>query len=269
MTQGEFLLSAVASIPEASFFSEKTLSGHRPIWDEIKEQFPDALPDRKIWEYCCIILAAEFGRIMNGAPTKPRAIGFGVGREPIPAMLAARGFDVLATDAPLSPKIQKYWRDGDCHSNDVSELVYPKLCAPEIMRERVTFANVDMLDLSTIPSEWRGVDFVWSANSLDHLGSLAAGTKFIADSLQLLGSLGVACHTTEYNTNLSDAHVPVGDTVFYRAQDIRDMFSSFGARNTCDNFADLADVSEYPSGVIFPSTDNVICTSVALNFMKL
>ena len=59
---------------------------------------------RKLWEWCYILRAAEqHGKLVRGA----KAVGFGVGSEPLPAALAHFGLSVLATDR--APEASEGW----------------------------------------------------------------------------------------------------------------------------------------------------------------
>src|SRR5437868_2278891 len=57
---------------------------------------------RKQWEFCYILEAlAEAGLMEAGF----HGLGFGVGKEPISAILAQRGCEVLATDLPSDAEL--------------------------------------------------------------------------------------------------------------------------------------------------------------------
>ena len=63
---------------------------------------------RKVWEWVYILQAArQHGALQSGG----RAVGFGVGNEPLPAALAAHGLSVIATDlmGPDAPDSVENW----------------------------------------------------------------------------------------------------------------------------------------------------------------
>ena len=66
-------------------------------------------------------------------------------------------------------------------------------------------------------------DFVWSSCSLEHLGSLEAGARFVLDSLSLLKRGGIAVHTTEFNCSSNERTVEVGGCVIYRRRDLEEL----------------------------------------------
>lgn len=166
---------------------------------------PQPAYHRKNWEFAYILQALDVRGLL--APGK-RGLGFGVGREPLPGYMAVRGVDVMATDRPV-PGV---WAASGQYSAGVMDLpgVVPGMS--------VTHRAVDMTD---IPSDLHGrFDFVWSAGSLEHLGSLKRGLDFIWTSLDCLVPGGTAVHTTEYNLSSNGATVDSGEVVVYRQKDI-------------------------------------------------
>jgi hypothetical protein len=59
---------------------------------------------RKLWEHAYILSVLSRMRLIG---PRRKAIGFGCGRERIPAYLAARGVEVLATDAPSDETVNQ------------------------------------------------------------------------------------------------------------------------------------------------------------------
>ena len=181
------------------------------------EEF-DELPHyhRKQWEYVYLLQAlAETGMLRPGA----RGLGFGVGLEPIPAVLAKHGCDVVVTDLGASAAEDKGWRASQQHARELDELQRPKICSPDEFRARVRYRTQDMTALDDDLK--RGdFDFVWSLCALEHLGSLQAGMRFVEQSLACVRPGGVAVHTTEYNLSSNDDTLTGGATVVYRQRDI-------------------------------------------------
>lgn len=66
--------------------------------------------DRKVWEYV-IVLRTSRPRIRPECCARAAAMGFGVGTKPLPAALAARGLEVLATGRP--PRTSGTGPDGE------------------------------------------------------------------------------------------------------------------------------------------------------------
>ena len=75
----------------------------RPMWATTDEDPRDVLLHRKMWEWLFIAEALrERGLLGPGR----RGLGFGVGQEPLVALFAAQGCDVVATDQPH----ERRWR---------------------------------------------------------------------------------------------------------------------------------------------------------------
>jgi hypothetical protein len=173
-----------------------------------------ARANRKLWEhaYLAHVLAA-LGHLQPGQ----RGVGFGVGREPLVALFAGRGCRVVATDLPPDARDARGWSNTAQYAGGLEGLAYPALCDPIRFRESVTWQAVDM---RSIPTGLRNFDFCWSACSLEHLGSLAAGLDFIEASLATVRPGGLAVHTTEYNVGSNEATLEEGSTVLYRRRDL-------------------------------------------------
>ncbi|MGH9138154.1 MAG: methyltransferase, partial [Acidimicrobiales bacterium] len=170
---------------------------------------------RKVWEHAYI--AHVMAALGADAPSH-RGLGFGVGREPMVAYFAGRGNTIVATDLDPGDKRTRSWAETDQHAaGQLAELVRPELCDPADFATRVTWRAVDM---NEIPGDLDGFDFCWSACSLEHLGTLAAGLDFVERSLATLRPGGIAVHTTEFNVDSDDETVTEGPTVLYRRRDL-------------------------------------------------
>ena len=166
---------------------------------------------RKQWEYFFILQALyERGRLAPGMS----GLGFGVGREPLSAAIAAMGASVLATDLASAAA---GWDDIGRAAASLSELNIQKLCPDEDFKRLVSFREVDMRN---VPQDLPKVDFAWSACAFEHLGSLQRGVDFLIESSRLLKPGGVGVHTTEYNLSSNDKTVSEGDAVLYRRCDL-------------------------------------------------
>ena len=171
---------------------------------------------RKVWEFVWICrLLDERGALRPGA----RGLGFGTGREPLAALFAAQGCEVLATDQPAGDDA-RLWEASGSWGGGLEGLADPAVCPPEAFAERVRYRPVDM---NAVPADLTGFDFTWSACALEHLGSLEAGLRFVEVSVACLRPGGVAVHTLEYNVSSNDATVETGPTVVYRRRDLEDL----------------------------------------------
>lgn len=144
-------------------------------------------------------------------------LGFGVGREPLVAAIAARGPSVLATDLPPDHPLAAGWTASGEYGGSLDALNDRGICPERTFRDRVRFEFVDMREAGGLPGSY---DFVWSSCALEHLGSAEAGLRFLRASLARLKPGGVALHTTEYNVSSDSNTVDSGPVVLYRRRDL-------------------------------------------------
>ena len=149
---------------------------------------------RKQWEYAYVLSTARrLGLIAEGR----RALGFGVGQEPVPAVLAASGMQVLATDrdrlgAAAMPLLRNtLGQPGHARYRGLNNR---NILAPDLFDARVDFRFHDILGADPLPEDG-GRDLVWSCGVLHHLGSAAAVEQAIGQSVARLAPGGWALHT--------------------------------------------------------------------------
>jgi hypothetical protein len=172
------------------------------------------VPHRKLWEFVYVLRAAEqHGKAMAGC----RALGFGVGQEPIPAALASLGLSVLATDLALEDDRSGAWGQTGQHMSDVDALSFPDVVPDAVLRERVRTRSVDM---NAVPADLGRFDLIWSSCALEHLGSPEAGLAFVERTLELLEPGGVAVHTTELELTARLETADYGNLAVYRTADL-------------------------------------------------
>lgn len=171
-------------------------------------------PHRKIWElaYICQVLH-ERGMLTPGR----RGLGFAVGAEKLPAMFAAAGCQITATDLPAEDDRSRPWAASGQWVGRLESLNVEGLCPPEAFQALVSYRPVDM---NHIPADLRDYDFTWSTCSFEHCGSLDLGLTFLERQLDCLRPGGVAVHTTEFNLSSNDDTISTGPCVIYRLQDI-------------------------------------------------
>jgi len=173
---------------------------------------------RKSWEWDYILQnLCSFG--MLRPPCK--GLGFAVGREPLAAVMAARGCTIVATDAPPALAALGGWAQTAQHANRLDDLNGEALCDPDGFRERVRFRHVDMND---IPADLAGFDFLWSSCAFEHLGSLEHGMRFVERAMDCLRPGGVAVHTTEFNLSSNRLTFEGLPTSVYRKCDIEQLY---------------------------------------------
>jgi len=214
--------------PELRVWSERL----RPVWDPTGDDPKPIVVHRKMWEWLFICQAlSERGMLADGR----RGIGFGVGREPLVALFASLGAELVASDLPPEQARAAGWTDtGEEYAGELAELNVAGLCDPVEFARLVTYRFVDM---SHIPDDLKGFDFSWSSCAFEHLGSLQAGEEFVVKQMRCLRPGGVAVHTTEFNVSSDERTVDSGPTVLYRRRDIEQMIARLkedGGTVTCD-----------------------------------
>lgn len=214
---------------------------------EMKEAFRS---HRKLWEFVYILQSLQKNHLLT--PSK-RGLGFGIGKEPLPAVMAKYGVEVLATDLDTEKAASEGWVQSNQHARTLADLNSKGICDPERFEKLVRF---EFADMNNISKNYKDFDFCWSACALEHLGSLDAGLNFIENSLECLKPGGVAIHTTEYNCLSDKRTVSIGGTVIYRMRD----FLHFGGnirkngheisfnfnqgQDAIDRYVDIAPYSE-------------------------
>ena len=197
---------------------EHFLTGWYAKWAE-ELGFPvEVRPDRpmsyrKIWEFAAILEALDSRSVLEKGR---HGLGFAVGREPLPSIMAARGVRVLATDL-MASTVDAGWIDSGQHAASREAVFVPHIVDRQVFEELVSFLPADMNDLSTLKGQY---DFLWSSCAFEHLGSLEAGLDFVEKSMQLLKPGGYAVHTTEYNVSSNHDTIMSGTDCIYRRRDL-------------------------------------------------
>lgn len=169
---------------------------------------------RKQWEFVYILQSLHrYGMLRPGA----RGLGFGVGIEPLPAVMAAHGCSVVATDLSADDERARDWSATAQHAATIEQLRNPRICADDVFDRQVTYRAVDM---NAIDDDLINFDFTWSSCSLEHLGSIEAGLEFIRNSIACLTFGGLAVHTTEFNLSSNSDTIDNDSTVLFRRQDL-------------------------------------------------
>ena len=174
---------------------------------------------RKQWEFCYILqVLSVHGRLSPGM----RGLGFGVGVEPLSAVIGSRGAQVLATDLAGAEAAAQGWIETHQHAARLADLNPHGICSPERFDALVDFRSEDM---NAISPDLTGFDFVWSSCALEHLGSLREGREFVLNSLKTLGPGGVAVHTTEFNVDDAGDTLDHAETVLFRRRDLEPLIA--------------------------------------------
>lgn len=143
-------------------------------------------PHRKLWELAFICQALEERQMLR--PGR-RGLGFAVGAEKLPALFAARGCQITATDLPADDARRGPWAQSGQWVGERDALNAAGLCDPAAFRQRVSFRPVDM---NHLPADLADYDFTWSTCSFEHCGSLQLGLDFLERQMECLAPGGVA-----------------------------------------------------------------------------
>jgi SAM-dependent methyltransferase len=170
---------------------------------------------RKMWEFALILAIVDgCGLYRPGA----QGIGFGVGAEPLAAVFARGGVDVVATDQPVDQG--RAWDRSGQLMHGLASLSHPDIVDDEELARRVAVRPVDMNEL---PPDLGHFDFTWSSCVIEHLGSPALGLEFIRKSAALLNPGGVGVHTTELELVPRETTRDYGHCAVYRPSDLLEL----------------------------------------------
>lgn len=188
------------------------LTDHHRKWCALIKETPRF--HRKQWEFVYILESLkQQGVISEGK----RGLGFAVGTEPIPAVLASLGCTIVATDITPDAGEEKGWTHGNQLCFGVDDLNQLGICDPKRFKELCTYLPVDM---NQIPEDLTEFDFNWSSCSFEHLGSIEKGLAFLRNQLATLKPGGWAVHTTEYNVSSNSETLETESCVIFRQKDI-------------------------------------------------
>lgn len=195
----------------ADFHSPNFIRWAGQVHPHERDQVPSFF-HRKLWEWVYIVEAVEQAGCLRKGAT---ALGFGVGNEPVPAMLAAHGVSILATDQDVATS--GLWAETGQHLGGLKDVLRPAIIPDAELAELVRLQAVDMND----PLDGLGTfDILWSSCALEHLGSPAAGLDFVERSSRLLKPGGVAIHTTELELTDRSESADYGHCAVYRREDL-------------------------------------------------
>lgn len=185
---------------------------HYSYWCQEIRELPRM--HRKQWEFCFILQALKQHNMLEEGR---RALGFGVGLEPLAAVFADRGVSVLATDLEPEEALDAGWVNTAQHAVSKASLNDRHICDAETFDRLVDFRFMDM---NAIDRDLDGqFDFVWSACAFEHLGSIMHGLEFVINSVKCLKPGGVAVHTTEFNCSSDSDTLDNASTVLFRKRD--------------------------------------------------
>ena len=184
--------------------------------------------NRKTWEWAYIAEAVTQAGLMKPGRA---ALGFGVGNEPLPALFASRGLDVIATDQGVESGDD--WASTGQLMTGLSGLYRTRLIADEELASHVEVRNVDM---NNVPADLGTFDVIWSSCVIEHLGSPERGLDFVLESCRMLAPGGIAVHTTELELTRRDTTADYDHCAVYRLPDLREFARRLSELNCTSNF---------------------------------
>lgn len=140
-----------------------------------------------------------------------------MGREGLAALFASRGCTIVATDQSAGDAERTGWAEIEQFAGELQALNSHGICDPATFAANVSYRTVDM---RAIPRDLTHFHFTWSSCAFEHLGSIAAGVRFVLDQMRCLRPGGVGVHTTEYNVASNGATIETGSTVLFRRCDL-------------------------------------------------
>ena len=174
---------------------------------------------RKYWQYVYVAQAFyENGMLEPGK----RGLGFACGKEPLPALFADMGCEILATDLDVNDARSAEWAETDQNTMNMVEILNEQgICPPERFSECVTFQTMDM---NEIPEEFcEKFDFNWSCCSVEHIGGMEKSKNFLIENIKTLKSGGIAVHTFEFNLSSNNDTCFAPDCFVFRKCDVVDV----------------------------------------------
>ena len=175
------------------------------------------LPDdrsRRQWAFVYVLQVLErYGMLQPGA----QGLGFGVRDEPVPAFLAASGVGVTATDRPAAPSSLPETSLAASERTALEALRRPAICDDATFDRNMSFRTAD---LQSVPRDLVNFDFAWSTSVAAELGSVAAGMRFVRDTVGCLRPGGIAVHVTEFDPDSAEDAVETPQLTLFRRRDL-------------------------------------------------
>ncbi len=173
----------------------------------------------KQWQYFKILQGSSH---VATDSSEIRAIGFGVGAEPLPSYFASVDWKVLATDFFESPTAG-LWSGTQQMVSAKQGLNVVQICDPTKFEENLALASLDMNEIPRTFNEC--FDFAWSNCALGHIGNYRRGLAFILSSLEVLKIGGVAVHTTEIDLESTEPPFDNPSLSFYHISDLQEILN--------------------------------------------
>ncbi len=230
---------------------------------------------RKQWEFCFMAHTLDhFGKLEDGK----KGIGFAVGQEPLAGYFVKKGADLVVSDLPIdgNENLANGWAETGQHSAELEATFRKGIVEYETYKKKAKFIPIDM---NNIPEELmkQQYDFVYSSSSLEHVGSVELGRKFIVNAMKTLKKGSIAVHTTELCINSLDDAGSFGHMSVWLKRDVDALEKELeenGSRLLPVDYSsvDNLHIDELPyssNNHFILKANNTIHTSIALVIEKL
>lgn len=212
---------------------------HEPWYKKIVKDICESRHmHRKAWEFAVIWRSLE--AFLPGFPrTGMKGLGLACGREPLTSAFVKFGCDVVVSDFPVSETVGTKW--GTQHSASLEES-HNKCLVPNF-EDYKKHARHMGVDLNKIPAELlQGeFDFVWSAGSIEHVGSLNLSIEAFVNSVRSVRpNGGVAVHTIEFSMMKPELLYENSEMSLWRKSEVEELerrLKRVGARLIPVNYA--------------------------------
>jgi hypothetical protein len=204
---------------------------------------------RRAWENAYVVAAlAEAGIIAEGK----RVLALDCGRSRIPALLAARGVTVLASDPPGTEVPEAVGDDPEARArHHLLGMLYPDVAVLDEFEALVDWREVDP---HAIPPDLAGsFDALFSVGTMPLAGSLELALSVLTSSLAALKPGGIAVHTLEFSLASNTAIVSNARLSVLRRIDLERLATSLAAEGhslapLCFHPGDAEEDEEITSG---------------------
>jgi hypothetical protein len=142
------------------------------------------------------------------------------GKECLISYFASQGCHITASDIDITDDAAKGWSQTNQHSALKEQLWYANLVNKSVFDKKVTYRSANM---NVIPKDLilePKFNFIWSTCSVEHIGSITLGMRFVLNAMTTVKPGGIAIHTMEFTLSSLDQTIEEGSTVFWRKGDI-------------------------------------------------
>jgi len=168
---------------------------------------------RKIWELTYIMHIVNTMKLCTS--DLQRGYVWAVGQEPLPSYFANLGCRITGSDMPETETSKIEWAATGQHSSNKDGMYHANLISSKETFDRLVDYRAE--NMNFLPPDIYGkYDFTWSTCSLEHVGSISLGQRFIMNSMDILKPGGLSIHSMEFTLSSLEDTVETGSTVLWR-----------------------------------------------------